>query len=106
MPPGEWSWLEAYGPLEADAEAVHGRDWRAAGEEVERALERLVGRADVDREFARAGAWADAPPTRSSGAARGGGRSSASGARLRASRRVTSRQCPSTTRALQKASSA
>ncbi|MHC4506005.1 MAG: DUF5107 domain-containing protein, partial [Planctomycetota bacterium] len=62
MPPGEWSWLEAYGLLEADAGAVHGRDWPAACSAVEDALEELVRRAEVDREYELAESWADAAP--------------------------------------------
>lgn len=63
MPAGaEWSWLEAYGLLEADPAAVHGPDWalarRAAGE----ALERLVPRTALDAEFERGAALADRPP--------------------------------------------
>jgi hypothetical protein len=43
MPAGaEWSWLEAYGPLEANPGPVHGTDWRAAWQEVQRNLDRVL----------------------------------------------------------------
>src|SRR5919112_6667157 len=39
MPAGErWSWLETYGPLQADPVMVHHPDWPVAGREVERVL--------------------------------------------------------------------
>ncbi|SDF17523.1 protein of unknown function [Streptomyces griseoaurantiacus] len=43
---GEFSWLEAYGPLHADAGAVHG-DWAGARTEVERRLEEALPHARV-----------------------------------------------------------
>ncbi len=64
MPAGaEWSWLEAYGLMEADAAVVHGKDWTAAYETVERELERRLPRALLERELARtAAAIADRAP--------------------------------------------
>jgi hypothetical protein len=63
MPAGaEWSWLEAYGLMEADAAAVHGEDWTAARQSVEDSLERLLPRADLDAEYERGEAWVDSPP--------------------------------------------
>lgn len=64
MPAGaEWSWLEAYGLIEADATTVHGKDWTAAYETVERELERRLPRALLDRELSRsAAAIADRAP--------------------------------------------
>ncbi|MFF1630964.1 DUF5107 domain-containing protein [Streptomyces sp. NPDC058272] len=56
------SWLEAYGPLAADAEAVHGADWGGALAEAERRLEGALPRGDVDAAY---DAWlphADAEP--------------------------------------------
>jgi hypothetical protein len=39
MPAGErWSWLETYGPLQADAARVHDPDWAVGAHEVERVL--------------------------------------------------------------------
>ncbi|MGW2021046.1 DUF5107 domain-containing protein [Streptomyces decoyicus] len=51
---GEFSWLEAYGPLEADPAAVHGADWGAAREEAAARLAAALPRADVDAAYA---AW-------------------------------------------------
>jgi tetratricopeptide (TPR) repeat protein len=63
MPAGaDWSWLEAYGPMEADPAAVHGFDWMRAWQTVEDALERLKSRADLDAEFERGAELADEPP--------------------------------------------
>ncbi len=44
---GEFSWLEAYGPLAADADAVHGADWSGARAEVERRLDAVLPHARV-----------------------------------------------------------
>ncbi|WP_328333538.1 MULTISPECIES: DUF5107 domain-containing protein [unclassified Streptomyces] len=44
----EFSWLEAYGPLEADASAVHGDDWAAARGEAAARLEAALPRAAVE----------------------------------------------------------
>ncbi|MFQ6131028.1 MAG: DUF5107 domain-containing protein [Armatimonadota bacterium] len=56
MPAGaEWSWLEAYGLMEADPKAVHGADWQEAGHVVEERLEALIPRERLDAEF-RSGA--------------------------------------------------
>lgn len=58
----QWSWLEAYGLMEADPDAVHGPDWSRARESVEEALHGLVPRALMDAEHARGAAWEDLPP--------------------------------------------
>jgi hypothetical protein len=63
MPAGaEWSWLEAYGLLEADREAVHGDDWGQARQAAESALDRLISRADLTAEFEHGAGFADRPP--------------------------------------------
>lgn len=63
MPAGaEWSWLEAYGLLEADPAAVHGEDWARARQSVEAAIERLLPRAALKAEHERGAVWADRPP--------------------------------------------
>ncbi len=59
----EWSWLEAYGMIEADAKCVHGKDWSAACAEVRQRLDTLVPAATFASEDARSAAWADVPPT-------------------------------------------
>ncbi|MET4921905.1 DUF5107 domain-containing protein [Streptomyces sp. PSRA5] len=47
----DFSWLESYGPLEADPATVHGADWGAARAEVGDRLERALPRADVDAAY-------------------------------------------------------
>ncbi|MFD3921821.1 DUF5107 domain-containing protein [Streptomyces sp. NPDC058595] len=47
----DFSWLESYGPLEADPAAVHGADWDAARAEVADRLELALPRADVDAAY-------------------------------------------------------
>jgi tetratricopeptide (TPR) repeat protein len=60
---GEISWLEAYGPLAADAGTVHsGGDWGAVVDEVEGKLERALPRADVEAAYEAWRAHADAEP--------------------------------------------
>ncbi|MEU7514705.1 DUF5107 domain-containing protein [Streptomyces sp. NPDC042898] len=60
---GEFSWLEAYGPLAADPAAALGDDWGAARAEVESGLAAALPRAEVDAAYT---AWreqsADAEP--------------------------------------------
>ncbi|MFM9372275.1 DUF5107 domain-containing protein [Streptomyces sp. Da 82-17] len=58
----EFSWLEAYGPLAADADRVHGTDWAAARTEVSARLATALPRPGVDAAYE---AWltrADTPP--------------------------------------------
>lgn len=57
-----WSWIEAYGLLEADPALVHGPDWGAARSATADALERLVPRADLDAELAAVAGWIDSAP--------------------------------------------
>jgi len=53
MPAGsEWSWLEAYGYLDADAAVVHGDDWDRACRNVEVGLGGLIGLEALERELA------------------------------------------------------
>jgi hypothetical protein len=51
----EWEWLEAYGLLEADPEAVHGPDWRRAQRAVQAQLHGLIPADQLDAEFERGG---------------------------------------------------
>ncbi|WP_111602296.1 DUF5107 domain-containing protein [Streptomyces sp. Amel2xB2] len=60
----EFAWLEAYGPLTADPDAVHGEDWAAARRQVDARLEEALPRADVDAAFAAWRPFADADPVR------------------------------------------
>jgi hypothetical protein len=65
MPAGaEWSWLEAYGLLEADPGDVHAKDWSTARDVVERELERRLPRDRMEAELLRSSAAiADRAPT-------------------------------------------
>ncbi|MGW2634723.1 DUF5107 domain-containing protein [Streptomyces chattanoogensis] len=59
---GEFAWLEAYGPLAADAATVHGDDWGAARGEVGDRLEAALPRAAVDAAYAAWRPYADQEP--------------------------------------------
>lgn len=64
MPAGaRWSWIEAYGLLEADPAATHGEDWPAAREAARSGLDALVPQSTLDAELAGAAAWVDQEPT-------------------------------------------
>ncbi|MDI3407035.1 DUF5107 domain-containing protein [Streptomyces cavernicola] len=56
----DFSWLEAYGPLAADAARVHGADWTAARAEVAARLAAALPRAAVEDAY---GAWLDRADT-------------------------------------------
>jgi tetratricopeptide (TPR) repeat protein len=58
----EWTWLEAYGPMEADPRVVHGSDWDAAVAEVKGRLATLLDRQQLDAALARCLRWLDQPP--------------------------------------------
>ncbi|MFF8785702.1 DUF5107 domain-containing protein [Streptomyces sp. NPDC015125] len=62
---GEFAWLEAYGPLDADPATVHGADWGAARHEVAARLEAALPRADVDAAYAAWLPYADQEPKES-----------------------------------------
>ncbi len=63
MPPrAEVEWLEAYGLMEANPQTVHGTDWNAARDEVERHIERMIPRIDFDAELRRGSRWKDQSP--------------------------------------------
>lgn len=65
MPAGaQWSWIEAYGLLRADPDAVHGTDWSAAVGSAAAGLDTLLGGIDLDAELAAAADWIDAAPER------------------------------------------
>ncbi|MGP3976440.1 DUF5107 domain-containing protein [Streptomyces sp. 8N114] len=59
---GELAWLEAYGPLAADPETVHGADWAAARAHAERRLEVALPRGAVEAAYAAWRPYADAEP--------------------------------------------
>ena len=60
----EWSWLEAYGLLEADSSAVHGPDWERATVSTGASIEKLIPRADLDAELERSASFANQPPAK------------------------------------------
>ncbi len=54
MPPrSEWEWLEAFGPVSADAKTVHGQDWPAAWKAVQEQIEAAVCFERIEQELAR-----------------------------------------------------
>lgn len=60
MPAGaRWSWLEAYGLLEAEASSVHGVDWRTATAAAQESLASVV---DAERLEDRHQRWREQPP--------------------------------------------
>jgi hypothetical protein len=63
MPAGaEWTWLEAYGLMQADPKVAHGTDWRAAYESVDKALKNAMPLEELDQRLAATADAADAPP--------------------------------------------
>ncbi|WP_431776791.1 DUF5107 domain-containing protein [Streptomyces cucumeris] len=58
----EFAWLEAYGPLSADPEAVHGEDWAAARRTAGERLEAALPRATVEAAYDAWRPYADAEP--------------------------------------------
>ncbi|NUL02834.1 DUF5107 domain-containing protein [Streptomyces lunaelactis] len=58
----EFSWLESYGPLAADAATVHGDDWSAARAEVGSRLSEALPRTAVDAAYEAWRPYADAEP--------------------------------------------
>ncbi|MFB7676502.1 DUF5107 domain-containing protein [Kitasatospora purpeofusca] len=63
MPAGaRWSWVEAYGLLEADPAAVHGEDWAAAREAAGDGVDALVPASVLEAELAAAEAWLEQEP--------------------------------------------
>lgn len=59
---GDFSWLEAYGPLAAEPSAVHGADWAAARAHTGERLEAALPRAEVDAAYAAWLPYADTEP--------------------------------------------
>lgn len=63
MPPKtDWTWLEGYGLMEAEPGVVHGTDWSAARGEVERRLEAMSPRAQMEATLAAAEAACSTAP--------------------------------------------
>ncbi|GLF99824.1 DUF5107 domain-containing protein [Streptomyces yaizuensis] len=61
---GDISWLECYGPLDADSGTVHGNNWAAACAEVESRLAAALPRAEVDTAYREWLPAADTEPVR------------------------------------------
>ena len=63
MPAGaEWSWLEAYGLLEADPGIVHGSDWVLTRQHINEELDNMIPRAALSIEHEQGAGFADATP--------------------------------------------
>jgi len=63
MPAGaEWTWLEAYGLMEADPATIHGEDWDAAIAQVEGRLADMLPSTYLEDTLAAAAAAADREP--------------------------------------------
>ncbi len=63
MPAGtEWSWLEAYGLMEADPAVVHGQDWCAAWRAAERRLNEILPQERLEAERVLTEGTANRPP--------------------------------------------
>jgi len=63
MPAGaDWSWVEAFGLMEADPAVVHGDDWPAATREVNERLERALPTDQLDGLLERTAAAAGRAP--------------------------------------------
>lgn len=63
MPAGaRWDWVEAFGPIEADADIAHGDDWRAARAEVAGRLDAGLPAERLDEELDAMRTIADRPP--------------------------------------------
>jgi tetratricopeptide (TPR) repeat protein len=58
----EWSWLEAYGLLEADPAVVHRDDWRRARQAVDMQVKACISDKQLAKEFAHGESFADRPP--------------------------------------------
>jgi len=58
-----WSWVEAYGMIDAPPQAVHGDDWDLACGAVRDRLDDLISRDRLAAEHASASTWADRPPS-------------------------------------------
>lgn len=62
MPGGEtWTWLEAYGLLDVDPTAAHGRDWQAAWSTAEAAIEATIPDAALEQALTDSAPAAEQP---------------------------------------------
>ena len=64
MPAGaEWSWVEAYGNADLDAEPAHSPDWSAAVAHAQARVDQLASADAMDAALADARRWADLAPS-------------------------------------------
>jgi len=62
-PKTEWDWLEAYGAIEdTDPKVIHGRDWTAAWQETERAINANITLPRLEQLLATSKRMAERPP--------------------------------------------
>jgi len=63
MPSGaEWTWLEAYGLMEADPETVHNPDWRTAYQYVDKKVEEMMPQEMLEAKLLDSNDMANKPP--------------------------------------------
>ncbi|MFA9403633.1 MAG: DUF5107 domain-containing protein [Anaerolineales bacterium] len=63
MPSGaDWSWLEAFGLMEADPSIVHGQHWSKANKHVTNEMAKLISFGDLEEELHQGRMFLDAPP--------------------------------------------
>ncbi|MBC8232432.1 DUF5107 domain-containing protein [bacterium] len=63
MPAGaEWTWLEAYGLMEADPETVHNPDWRTAYQYVDKKVEEMMPQELLEAKLLDSNDMANRPP--------------------------------------------
>ncbi|MBM3237964.1 DUF5107 domain-containing protein [Candidatus Poribacteria bacterium] len=63
MPAGaEWTWLEAYGLMEADPEMVHNPDWKTAYQYVDRELKKMMPQDLLETKLLDSNDMANRPP--------------------------------------------
>jgi len=58
----EWTWIEAYGLMEADPAIVHGSDWQRASDSIAQRTEVLMPEVMLQQELARSSQRFDQPP--------------------------------------------
>ncbi len=59
-----WDWLEAYGMMQADPKAIHGKNWSKAQKEVEKKLNVSLSKTMLNEELENARMWQDQEPKR------------------------------------------
>ncbi len=58
----EWSWLEAYGLMQADPKIVHGPDWKNAYESVDQVLKEKIPSESLEKMLIKTNKMADSMP--------------------------------------------